>query len=260
MEFIHKSFIQTTTSIVVNSNTSSANNLMTRDERYQYVSDGFNNDNTTTTITINFDETLSISRIGVMGMNIKAFTVFYDATTANTFSLTSTGATTASDFSTNSETSMYMRATPVNCTSVTFDLKSTIVANQNKAVGYLVLSNVLSDLDSRIPSARNYKPIFRPKEVVHELSDGSFRNQVFDQKFGAQLGLDFVSTSLRNELKTVFDTHDDFIFTAFGTMTSWDEVMFPCIWAGAFDFFESTDNAVSAGHSGVIKLLETRPS
>ena len=155
---------------------------------------------------------------------------------------------------------MYLKATPQACTSVSFDMKSTIVANQNKAIGYLVVSNVLTDLDGRVPSAQRYQPIFKSKEIVHELADGSFRTQVFDQKFGAKIGLDFVSTSLRNELKTVFETHEDFIFTAFGTTTGWDEVFFPCVWVGAFEFFEATDNAISAGHSGVLKLLETRPA
>lgn len=259
MEFLRKSFIETTTSVVVNSNTATVENLMTRDIRFQYVSDNFNNDLTTATLKINFDQTLSVSRIALLGTNLKSFTIFYNGLTANTFSLTSTGATTVSDFTSNSETALYLRATPVDCTSVSIDMKSTQVADQNKAIGYLAVSNVLSDLDERIPSAQNYQPILTPKEIVHELSDGSFRSQVFDRKYSARLSLDFVSTSLRNELKSVFDLHDDFIFTAFGTMTSWDEVIFPCVWTGGFQFYENTDNAASAGYSGSITLFETRP-
>jgi hypothetical protein len=102
--------------------------------------------------------------------------------------------------------------------------------------------------------------LISPKEVIHELSDGSFRTQVFDRKYGANIGLNYCDTALRNELKTVFDFHDDFIFAAFGTTTGWDEVIFPCVWTGNFDFFEFSDNAANAGHSGRIKLLETRPS
>jgi hypothetical protein len=139
-------------------------------------------------------------------------------------------------------------------------MKSTQVANQDKAVGYLVLSNLLSDLDGRIPSAAQFTPAFKPKEVIHELSDGSFRSQVLDRKYASSIGLDFVDTALRNELKTVFDLHEDFVFSAFGTTTAWDEVFFPCIWVGGFEFFEYSDNSARAGHSGRIKLLETRPA
>lgn len=259
MEFLRKSFIDTTTSIVVNSNTATVSNLMTRDTRYQYVSDGLAVDETISTIRINFSETQSVSRIALLGHNLKKFRVFYNAVTANTFALTTTGNTTISNFSTNSSTALFLAAAAVDCTSVSIDMYSTIVANQNKAVGYLVVSNVLSDLDGRVPPAQNYRPSFTPKEVVHELSDGSFRSQVVDRKFSANISLDYVSLALKDEIKTVFDLHDDFIFAAFPTTTSWDEVIFPCIWRGPFDFHEVSDNALAAGFSGAVRLLETRP-
>jgi hypothetical protein len=192
-------------------------------------------------------------------VNLKQFRVFYNGATANTFALTSTGATTASNFTTNSETSMYLQAPPVDCTSVSIDMYSTQVANNEKALGYLALSNVLSDFDSRVPSAQNYRPTFTQKQVVHELSDGSIRTQVVDRKFGCSVSLDFVSTSLKSELKSVYDLHDDLIFCPFGTTTGWDEVIFPCVWMNGFEFHEVTDNAASAGHSGTIRFAETRP-
>ena len=260
MEFLRKNLLDTTTNFVVNSNTATIANLFNRDLRYQYVSDGLNVDGTISTIRINFSETQSVSRIALLGMNLKKFTVYYNGVTANTFALTSTGSTSVSDFLTNSETSIFMAATPVDCTSVSIDMYSTMVANQNKAIGWLAVTNVLSDLDGRVPPAQNYTPIFTPKEIVHELSDGSFRNQVVDRKFSARLRLDFIDTSLKSEIKSVFDLHDDFIFAAFPTTTGWDEVIFPCVWTGPFEFHAVTDNALSAGFSGSIKLLETRPS
>jgi hypothetical protein len=259
MEFIRKSFIDTTTSIVVNSNTETAINLMLRDERYQYASDGLNVDGTVATIRINFAATQSVSRIALVGHNLKEFRVYYNGVTANTFNLTSTGATTVSYFTTNSETSTYLKAAAVDCTSVSIDMYQTIIANQNKAIGYLAVSNLLSDLDGRVPRAQNYRPLFTPKEVIHELSDGSFRSQVIDRKFSANISLDFVEEAAKNEIKAVFDLHDDFIFAAFPTTTGWDEVIFPCIWKGPFEFHEVTDNAISAGYSGSIRLLETTP-
>ena len=259
MEFLQKNQFDTTTAIVVGSNTGTAKNLLERNLRLQYITNNFNDDNTTATIRINFDETTTISRIGLLGMNLRGFTVFYDGTTANTFSLTSTGATTVSDFSSNSETAMMLSATPVNCTSVSIDMKTTQQANTEKALAYLALTSVLSDLDGRVPNSASYDPLFTPKEVVHELSDGSFRSQVVDRKFSARVRLDYADTALRDELKTVFDLHDDFMFAAFPTTTSWDQVFFPCIWVGPFQFYEFSDNSARSGHSGEIRLFETRP-
>lgn len=259
MEFISKSLFNTTTQAVVNSSTATVDNLLIRDTRFQYVSSGLSTDGTNATIRINFNETLSVSRIALLGTNLKDFTVYYNGTTANTFSLTTTGATTASDFSTNSETALYLRATAVDCTSVSIDMNATQLTNQEKAIGYIVVSNLLSDMDTRVPAANNYRPRFRPKQVRHELSDGSFRSQVVARKFSTRFGLSFASTGLKNELKTVFDLHDDFVFVAFGTTTGWDEVIFPCIWANDFEFNEVTDNAAAAGHTGSIELSETLP-
>lgn len=260
MEFIRKNLFDTTTQAVVNSNTATVENLLTRDLRFQYVSDGLASDaGTNATLRINFNETLTISRIALMGMNLRGFILYYNGLTANTFAMTTTAATTVSEFSSNSETSMYLTVTPQACTSVSLDMRTTQVANQNKAVGYMVISNVLSDLDTRVPPAQKYSPVFSPKEVVHELSDGSFRTQVVDRKFSADVSLDFVDTALRTELKSVFDLHDDFIFTAFGTTTGWDEMIFPCVWQGPFDFNTYSDNAAASGFSGRIRLLETRP-
>lgn len=259
MEFLSKNLFNTTTNFTVNSNTSTVANLFKRDIRYQYVSSGLNDDNTTATMVISFDETLSVSRIALLGTNLKNFRIYYNGATANTFSLTSTGSTISSNFSTNSETALYLKATPVNCTSVSIDMYSTQVANQDKALGWLVISNVLSTLNGRRPSAQGYKPSLVPKEILHELSDGSFRSQVVDQKYSADLRLDFLDATTTAELKTIFDLHEDFIFATFPTMTSWDEVIFPCVWRGPYDFYEVTDNALASGFSGNIRLLETQP-
>ena len=256
MEFLKTSYIDTTTAIVVNSNTSTADNIMGRDTSFQYRSSGFNNDSTTTTIRINFSETLAVSRIAFMGTNVKSMTWFYNGATANTFSFTTTAATTTSNFSTNSETSMFFQCTSVNCTSVSFDLKSTMVANSEKAVGHIYIGQEHLDFP-RIPSAKNYKPILDPKTVTHELSDGSIRVHTVGVKHSATIKFQNITASFRTDLKSVYDTHAPFVFVAFGTSTSWDEFLFPCVWEGPFDFFQYSDDFVEAGFTGQIKLRET---
>ena len=255
MEFVKKSFIDTTTAIVVGSNTLTAEYVMRRDLTYQYASSGFADDLTTASMVINFDATQSVSRIAMMGLNLKEFNLFYDGVTANTFAITSTSDTITSQWSTNSETSMYLQATPVNCTSVTLDMKATTVANSEKAIGYFLLSDTHLVFD-RTPTAENYEPMIVPKETVQKLSDGGRRINRIDEKFNATVSYENITASFRNSLKDIYDLRTEMVFCAFPTSSSWDEICYPVVWHGTFQFFKYSGNNPEAGFDGKIKISE----
>lgn len=257
MDLIRKNHINTSTQLVVNSNTSTAGNVFLPDTRFQYSSDNFANDLTTVTMRINFSETLTIDRIALVGHNLKKFRMFYNGATASTFALTTSANTLTSEYLTNSDTSHYFACTPVACTSVSIDMYSTIVANQNKYIGYLVLSELLTDFDGRVPNAQNYSPLLDPQNVVHKLSDGGTRIQTLEDKWKVQLGFDYVTQSARDELKGIFDDHDEMVFAPFGTTTGWDGFVFPCVWSGGFGFYKYSDNASDSGFTGSMTLMET---
>ena len=257
MEILRKNYVNTSTQLVVNSNTFTAANVFIPDTRFQYASDGMANDATTVTMRINFIETLTVDRIALVGHNLKKFSIYYGGVTANAFALTTTGDTISSSYITNSSTSHYLRCAPVACTSVSIDMYSTIDANNNKYLGYLVISEKRTNFDGRVPSAQNYNPVFEPHAVVHQLSDGGTRIQTLEDKWKVQLGFDFITSTARDELKAIFDDHDEMVFVPFGTTTGWDAVIFPCVWAGGFGFFKFSDNASEAGFSGTLTLLET---
>lgn len=254
MELLKANFLLTTTQLVLGSNTDLASYLFDRDTSYQYVTSGFAG-NTTTTIRVNFLETTSVSRIALVEHNLKAFRMYYDGATANAFSFLS-GDTSTSVYTTNSETSKYFNFTPVNCTSVSFDLSDTIVANNEKAIGYMVISAVQHAFD-RVAPAKGYKPKIDSIDVVHKLSDGGTRVQKISEKHMVDLNYQHVSVTEKRALKEVWRFAGEMIFAPFGTTTGWDGVIFPCIWEGPFDFEEFSDNAVDAGFTGKINLLET---
>lgn len=259
MDILSANYLDTTTQIGIASGTLTAGFLFNRNELRQYVTDGFNNDNTTASLTISFSETLSVSRIAMLETNLKAFDIYYNGATANAFDITSTGSTSTSLFSNNSETSMYIRTTAVDCTSVTIDMKSTQVADAEKTLGWLMISTPLVnfEVDGRIPSAKNYKPNVNPKQVMHKMSDGGIRLQEVARKRSAEVKFKYIEKSFRDKLKTVFDLKDNFVFDAFGTMTGWtDEFIFEAVWPGKFDFFKFSDNASGAGFTGKIKIQE----
>ena len=259
MEFIKQNYVNTTTSLVLDSNTVAGENLFNPIKTIQYKTNDFNDDNTTASITWNFSETTSVSRIVLMEHNLKSFTLFYNGATANTFALTSTAATTVSDFTSNSETSMYMIATSVDCTSVTLDMKSTIVSNSEKAVGLFVLSDLEMNFETngRLPSAKNYKPKRERKETLHTMSDGGSRLTVLEEKWRVDIKYKNIPLAFKNDLEDVFDLRDPRIFAAFPTTTSWDEVFFECVWPAPFDFETFSDDNPNAGFQGTIKLRET---
>lgn len=256
MEFIKANLINTTTQIAVNSNTTTVANLFNRDPYYQYYTDGLNNDLTTGSITISFDTTTPVSRIALLDINLKNFSIFYNGATANTFSLTTTGSTIASSFTTNTQESMYLRFSTVQCSSITIDMKKTITADQEKILGLFVISDLYLEL-TQIPDAKGYKPTLNPKQIVHTLSDGGTRVHNVRKKFNLNISLDYVPTSLRDSIKTIYDLGLPFNFCPFGTTTGWDSILFESVWTGPFNFYEFSDNAVSSGFSGNIVLKET---
>lgn len=257
MELWKPNFINTTTALVVNSNTIAAEYIMRPDVTYQYVSNGFADDNTVASIRVNFAETTTVSRLALAGMNLREFRLFYNGLTANAFALLN-GATSSSYWTGNSEPAMALEATPVACTSVTLEMKKTQVANSEKAIGYLVLSQERLTF-SRIPAAKNYNPMLNAEEVVHQLSDGRARIQRIADFWTVDMKLDYISSTLRDQLRTVYNLHSPHIFVPFGTTTAWDGIIFPCVWRSPFPFYHHSDNAVGAGFEGSINLLETTP-
>lgn len=255
IEFIRPNLFNTTTSIVVNSNTDAAQFIFDPDVTFQYSSQGLSQDGTIASVRINFDTTTLVSRIALMNHNLKQYRVFYNGLTANTFALEN-GDTTVSNYSTNSATSQYLRVTQVACTSVSLDMYATQVSNAEKAFGLFVLSQ--SDLTfPRLPASKGYDLKIDPHDVRHTLSDGGTRLQTIGDKKILKLSYSYLSQTFRDTLRTFYDRHAEFIVCPFGTSTGWDGILFSCVWDGAFEFYKFSDNAVGAGFEGKINLMET---
>ncbi len=215
----------------------------------------FDNDLTTTSIVINFDSTTTVSRIGLLGINWKEFDVFYNGSTASTISL-SNADTTACNYSSNSDTSKYFKFSAINATSLSFEIKSTIVANSEKLLSFLHVSDIYFEF-GRVPSSNSYKPVLTPKQIVHTMGDGGTKVHNIARKQATDVGFKYLTFDQKNELKTIFDLQGLFSFAPFGTASGWDGILYEANWIGAFDFEKYSDNASVAGFTGNIKLRET---
>jgi hypothetical protein len=200
---------------------------------------------------------MTIGRIALMEHNLKSFTIFYNGVTANTFAITTTAnCTSTTNWSTNSSTALFLRVTPVACTSVTIDMKTTIVADYEKAIGYLFISDILLDFP-RDPAADGYKPVLNPNGVEHKLSTGGKRIHKTGDKWSVDLSFKYIDSSFTSSLRDVYDNYQSFAFCPFGTATGWtDEILFECCWTNGFEFYKYSDNAAASGFSGKIELDE----
>lgn len=255
MEFLTANVLDTTTMLTLSPNTGTSENLLNRNKYYQFYTDGMNNDATTMSITITFDATTSISRIALMNHNLKGFNLFYNGSTANTFSF-SGGATTTSQFVSNSETSQYFRFSTIQCSSITLDMKTTQSANSEKIISYIYVGDLIYAMDI-IPNAKDWKNKVVNKQVVHKLADGGTRIHRISNKYNIDFKLDYISETQRDNLQTIWELQTPFWFCPFGTTTSWDVTFFESVWEGDFTFYEYSDNAASSGFSGQVKLRET---
>lgn len=254
MEFLKKNFYETTTQIAVNSNTVTAGYILSPDLTKQWVSTGYADDSLTASITISFDETVSVDRLILKGINVKEMNIFYNGVTANAFTLS--GPTTTSQFNANAATDLYLAANAVDVTSVTFDFKKTMTANTEKAISQILISKMELAL-SRIPSAQDYTPAIIPKELLHELSDGGTRSHTIETKWKTTLKFKYLTETLRDSLKDIYDQHVEKIFVPFGTATAWDGFAYAVNWVGHFEFYKFSDNANASGFTGSIDLRET---
>lgn len=255
MEFIRKNYIDTITSISISSNTITVENILNWDKTFQYSTEGFADDTTIASITFNFDETVSVSRIALLEHNLKSYTAFYNGVTANTFSLNESNPTATSDFSSNSNTAQILSFAQVDCTSVTIDMKQTIEANNEKAIGYALMSDLTLDFE-RDPSAKNYSPIYKPDQIVHKMADGGTRIHNTGEKFSTSIKFQYISPTFRENLREVHQAWDSFVYLAVPTSTGWDEIIHEVVWPGNFEFYKYSDNAIQAGFGGKIDLRE----
>ncbi len=257
MEFWEKNQLQTSTQLAVNSSSLLAYFMYIRDPRRQWISSAFNNDSLCSTITISFGSPITLNRVALDNINWKRFNIYYNGVTANALSLTTTSATTTSQFISNSETSMaILCSTITGVNSVTFDVWSTQVANSEKAIGWLCLSSKILDFD-KIPDASSYDPNLNVEQKEHRMSDGGTRIHTIERKFSASIKLKYISKAFKNQLYEVWRDADSFTFAPFPTTTAWDAVCYEVVWPGKFEFMEFADNNTDAGFKGSITLKET---
>lgn len=252
MIILKSNFFNTTTIASVTSGTDTVINMIDKVPATQYVTEGFAGDTLSTTVSIDFPSTQTVDKIVLKNHNLKDFSIYYNNTTTNVFS-------TDINFSTNSEINHYFTFdTITTITNITLKLNATIIADQEKKIGELVISKLFYDFEAdRLPSAKNYTPQIVRKQVRHEMSDGGVTLFNLAEKFKTTLRFEFVPTSTELVFKAIYDDNDPVNFISFETTSSWDGDLFEVNWTGQFNFLKFSANNKNIGFKGIMTLEET---
>ena len=257
MEFLDQNGLNTTTMVFVNNGTDTAQYLFDRDLSTKFQSSGDNSDATTTTIRIDFGTPQNLSRIVLQTLNFKGFKVYYNSNSANL--ITPLNADTSSSWwSGNSDTSKYLMFSTISSVdSIFIEATTTISANEEKQLSQFWITDkrlVLTDN----PTAKDYKPLKKPKQFIHRMSDGGSAVYTIDDKFNTSIKMDYVSTAVHDLIEGLYDDWNPIVFTPFPTGTSWDgKKIYEVNYIGNFEFDQYQHDFKGLGFKGKIKLEET---
>lgn len=256
MEFIYSNYLDTATQINCSTGTTTSSRLWDRIPSKQFNSSGDNDDTTTTTIAIEFAEYQDVDRIILENINFKGFKVYYNSNTANLFSITN-AATGTTEYTQNSETTLFFKLeTTLSITSIFLEVTTTMAANEEKKIGQIWASSLRLSLTDN-PDTKGFKNSMSPKEFNHKMSDGGVSNYKIADNFKANLALKYVSTTVHDSLKDIYDAWTPFIFVPFPTGTSWDGKIYEVNWIKDFDFLNYQNNFKGNGFKGTVRMVGT---
>lgn len=247
MEFLRSNQYETTTSIVVQSNTNTAQFLFDRNTDLDYATLNYNS-TTSAVISVVFGSPTILSHILLQSHNLRQFRIYYDSVTANSLA----------NVSANSATSHYFAFASVTVNSIDLQMDNTIAGSVEKSVGEFVLTERLVQF-SRNPSAKDFDPVTKMHRVIHNMPDGGKSALIIKPKFKAKLKWEFITDAFKSSLETVYNAVNAVYFVPYPTSTSWDGTAKECIWTNDFDF-SYDENSKTQGQGGSIVIEETANS
>jgi hypothetical protein len=260
MSLYYENYLNTTTLCTVSAAASiditTYKNLFDRKKSTQMVTSNVADNNTATTLHVQFGSSKNITGIMLQNINLKFLIIYYNSSSANRFTMNSvTEGTQTSQWSGNSATNLYIEFPTTTVDSVQVYMAQTTPLVEEKKVGELwIIENVL-DFD-RNPSAKQYKPVIKRKEYQHEMSDGGVATYIIADRYRADIKRTYVSETERDNLETLHQRWQPLTFFPDPTVNSWSGDVYSVNWVGDFNFYEYADNYRDNGFNGTIRLRE----
>lgn len=247
MLFLRPNELNTTTIVRVDAaNTLTVAYAFDRDKATKWTTIGYQT-TTSTIFSIEFSTATVIDTLYLQNHNLKQFRIFYNSTTANTF-------TPNISETTNSATSNYYSVGTTTVSSLQIQIDRAMTTDTERTIGEIYAGSLMLSFE-RDPSAANYKPVVDAQKIIHRMPNGGVTQFIIANKFKAQISWKFLTESFYNSLLNIYETGTTFGFVPFPTTTSWDGKAYECAWTNDFDFKHS-DNNKDAGFGGSIQIEE----
>lgn len=245
MDLLRSNLINTTTSVTGTSNLAGfAQYLFDRNLNFRYATSGYTS-NTTAVLSWVFASPQVISHVLLQNHNLRDFRLYYNSVTANSLLITTT----------NSATSTYVSFASTTVSSVDLQMNAPITGDNEKAVGEWVLSDRLYQFSNN-PTAQNYDPQANMHRILHRMPDGGVAAFIIKNKYKAKLSLDYISTTSRDTLLSIYNSTPTFYFLPEPTATGWEGFAREVLWTNPFNFTWG-ENSKTQGFNGEIVLEET---
>ncbi len=247
MEFQRQNLLNTTTMI-----TTTANNgvgtfaySFDREIRLKYSTVGYNS-TTLAAFSVVFASPTVVSNILLQNHNFKQFRCYYNSVTANALGVPVTQ---------NSATSTYISFNSITVNSVDIEIEIPMTVKTERSVGEVIIDERLLAFE-RNPDLSGWTPNIVRKQIIHEMPDGGVKVLQIHDKFSAQMRLEFITSTFRDNLYALYSSAATMYFIPFPTTTGWDGNAYESIWVGDFDF-NYGENSKTQGFMGGVNLRET---
>lgn len=245
MEFLTANAVNTTTQLTMQAaNTGTAAYIFDRNINLGFTSVNYNS-TTASVISITFSPAVVLSHLMIQNHNLKDFRVYWNSVTANSIIATTT----------NSATSTYVSFASTTVTVVDIQMNNTITGSSEKSFGELVLGERRLQF-ARNPSAQDWHPVIRRKQIVHEMPNGGVKVYNIRDNYQARLKWSFISDAFRNSLYTEYVNGNPLYFVPYPTTTGWAGEAYETAIIGDFDFTYG-ENSKTQGWNGDIMLRQT---
>ncbi len=248
MRFLQNNVISTGTEFTSTSGSGTHPNLVDRKINTKWTTSGENSDANTATISWVAPSSTIVSSLLLQNHNFKDFRVVFNSVSTFTPNLSVTG---------NAFSNTYYKFASQSVNSIDIIIEDTIVADQEKTLAQIIVSNEKIEFDTN-PEFNRYRPSFFKKGVEQELSDGGIVSIFLSSKFRADINLGFINSSTYDSLTKIYNEHKDFVFCPFpvDTFTSnWNGQAFAVNWTGDLIIDSLSDNTLN-GYTGIINLRE----
>lgn len=245
MDFLSKNKLLTTTMISVDYGSDTTRYLFDGNTELKWISTGFALSTSATMINISFTAATVLSNIIIKNHNVDEMYIYADNTTSNCLFF----------MVDNDAVNTYVSFPTVTVSSIQITCARTFPMAQTRKIGDLALVEKLFTTE-KDPTVKDLSMELDREQSVHQMPDGGVAVYNLRDNFRARIKWRFISQTMRDQFKSVFEDSVPFHVVLNPEDYCWDGLGFEVDWIGNFDFKPEINNE-SQGFVGMMDLRQT---